>query len=156
MAYLKEELGFDFVFDKVEPIDYLDEKWSVFLGFENYMKAQLCLGIHNDSDGWKGAERIDCLRRSITTRVYSIIVSIVLEVQVWILSPGNFSTDQVVCFHPTDKENICERLNHTDRDSVAKYLLEIDTTKHDLKKSTSSLKKFLVDRFPSEFTTSTQ
>jgi hypothetical protein len=66
---------------------------------------------------------------------------------VWILSPDNFSTDKVVCFHPTDEENICERLNHADRDSVAEYLLEFVTTKHDLKKPTSSLKKFLVDRF---------
>jgi hypothetical protein len=86
MAYSKEELVFNVVFDKVDPIEYLDEKWSVSLGFKNYKKAQLCLWTHTDSDEWAGAGRIDYLRRSITAGVCSIIVSTVLKVQVWILS----------------------------------------------------------------------
>jgi hypothetical protein len=68
----------------------------------------------------------------------------------WTLSPKNFSTEKVICFQPIGVEHIYLRLNHVDRDSVADYLLEFVTTKHDLKKSTGSLKKFLVNRFPSE------
>jgi hypothetical protein len=73
---------------------------------------------------------------------------------VWNLSPQKFSKQKVIYFHPTNVDGIYERLNYTDKDVVAEYFLEFIYSSHDLKKSTSSLKKFLLKQLLEEFAAS--
>ncbi|CAM6128069.1 unnamed protein product [Calypogeia fissa] len=151
MAYPSQEVIFDAVYDKVASIVYLDEKWSISLGFSNYRHPQLCLWTHSIEDGWVETGRVDCVRRSLSTGVCSVLVTTTEEVTVWQLHKNNFARDKVICFVEEDVGNICERLNNADRDAVSEYLIEFILSSHDLKKSASGLRRFLLRAFPGEW-----